>query len=65
MTVGENIKHYRRRAKLTQQELAEKLNITHGAISLWETDKRSMNVKQADKLAQALGVTLNDLMREE
>jgi transcriptional regulator with XRE-family HTH domain len=50
---------------MTQEDLAAALGITASAVSLWESGKRSMNVKQADKLAQALGVTLNDLMREE
>ena len=65
MTIGDNIKRLREAAGMTQEQLAEIMNVTHSAVSLWESGKRSMNVKQADKLAQALGVTLNDLMREE
>ena len=65
MTIGDNIKRLREAAGMTQEQIAEIMNVTHGAVSLWESGKRSMNVKQADKLAQALGVTLNDLMREE
>ena len=65
MTIAENIRRLREAKSMTQEDLAAALGITASAVSLWESGKRSMNVKQADKLAQALGVTLNDLMREE
>ena len=64
MTIAENIKRLRENKSMTQEDLAAELGITASAVSLWESGKRSMNVKQADKLAQALGVTLNDLMKE-
>ena len=64
MTIGQNIKKFRLAKGMTQEQLAEAMDVTHGAVSLWESDDRSMNVKQADKLATALGVTLNDLMRD-
>ena len=65
MTIAENIRRLREAKEMTQEDLAATLGITASAVSLWESGKRSMNVKQADKLASALGVTLNDLMREE
>ena len=64
MTIAENIKRLRENKSMTQEDLAAELGITASAVSLWESGKRSMNVKQADKLASALGVTLNDLMKE-
>lgn len=64
MTIGENIRFFRTQAGLTQAELAEKVNTTQPAISDYEADRSSPNVKTADKIAAALGVTLNDLMRE-
>ena len=65
MTIGENIKRIRTDAGLTQTEVAERAGISQAYLSQIESDLRSMDVKAADKLAQALGVTLNDLMREE
>ena len=65
MTIGENIKRLREAQGMKQDELAEALGVTAGAVSLWESDKRSMNVKQADKLAHVLGVTLNELVDEK
>ena len=64
MTVGENIKRLREKAGMTQEDLAKVLGVTHSAISLIESDKRGINVKKADKIAAALGVTLNDLIKE-
>lgn len=65
MTVGENIRRLREAKGMKQDELAEALGVTAGAVSLWESNKRSMNVKQADKLAQVLGVTLNDIVDDK
>ena len=65
MTIGENIKRIRTDAGLTQTEVAERAGISQAYLSQIESDLRSMDVKAADKLAHALGVTLNDLMREE
>lgn len=35
--VGDNIKRYRSEKSMTQDELAEKLNVTRQAVSNWET----------------------------
>ena len=64
MTIGENIKRLREDAGITQDQLAQRMNVTHSAVSLWESGKRSMNVKTADRLAFILGVTLNDLLKD-
>lgn len=64
MTIGQNIRKLREAKGMTQEDLAQVLGVTHGAISLWESDKRSMNVKQAVKIAAALGVTLTELVGE-
>lgn len=65
MTIGGNIRRLRESKGLTQEDLAAELGITASAVSLWESDKRSMNIKQADKLAHALGATLNELVDEK
>jgi len=63
MTIGENIKRLREEMGMTQEQLAEKMDVTSGAVSLWESNKRSMNVKQADRLAKVLGTTIIELIR--
>lgn len=38
MTLGENIKFLRKKNGITQEYLAEKLNVSRSAIAKWETD---------------------------
>lgn len=64
MTLGEQIKFYRKQAGMTQQKLADKLGVSFEAVSNWERDK---NVPTADNLqyiAEALNVTVDKLLGE-
>ena len=63
-TVGENIKKYREAKNMTQEELAQMLGVTSSNISQIESGDRGLNIKKADNLAQALGVSLNELLKE-
>ena len=38
MTLGERIKRYRQMQGLSQEELAEKINVSRQAITKWEND---------------------------
>jgi transcriptional regulator with XRE-family HTH domain len=64
MSIGANIKRLREKAGMTQEDLGKVLGVTHSAVSLIESDKRGINVKQADKIAKALNVNLNELVKE-
>lgn len=62
--LSEKIREMRRRSGLSQEELAEKLNVSRQAISKWELGSA---VPTADKLvdiADFFGVSLDFLMRE-
>ena len=39
-TMGERIKELRKANGMTQTELAEKMGVTKGTVSTWETDSR-------------------------
>lgn len=39
MSLGEKLKENRKKAGLSQEELAEKLNVSRQAITKWENDK--------------------------
>ena len=41
MTLGERIKELRKKNGLTQVGLAEKLDVTKGTVSTWETNSRT------------------------
>lgn len=65
MNIGENIKQFRKNKKITQKELAEKIGVTDSAITKYEKGDREPNIETLNKIATALGVTINDLVKNE
>lgn len=65
MTIGERIAYYRKKRHLTQKELAEKCNIYHTTLSLYENDKATPKMDTLQKIAQALDVPLKALLPDE
>lgn len=57
MSLGNNIKKYRRDLEMTQEELAGILCITSQAVSKWESGAGLPDVTQIVPLAKALNVT--------
>lgn len=55
-TIARNIKRYRVSAKMTQEQLAEKMNLTRQAISNWENEKACPDIESIMKLADALEI---------
>ena len=60
---GTFLAQMRKEMGLTQKELADRLNVTDKAVSKWETGKGFPDVKLLEPLAQALGVSLVELMQ--
>ena len=56
MTTGQLIKAERKKKKITQAELAEKLKISHVGVSQWENGVRNPKIGTIRKIADALGV---------
>ena len=63
--IGKFISLKRKEKKLTQQELAELLNITDRAISKWENGSCLPDVGTMPELCKILGITVNDLFSGE
>ncbi|MBP3893825.1 MAG: helix-turn-helix domain-containing protein [Atopobiaceae bacterium] len=59
------IRTLRRRASLTQEELARLLEVNQSAISQWETGRTLPDLEKLPKLAEALGVCIQDLFPSE
>ena len=59
--IGKRIRKYRKNMKLTQDELAEKLNTSKGTISNYETGYRSPRQDDLFLLAEVLRVSIDDL----
>lgn len=62
---GATIKALRESRKLTQAELAEKLGVSSKTISKWETAKGLPDISLLQPLAQALGISVIELMSGE
>lgn len=60
--IGASIRSFRKAAGLTQPELAKKIGVSHAAISYWENGVNIPNVKDCWKLADALSVSIDELV---
>lgn len=63
--IGKFIADCRKKEKLTQMQLAEKLGITDRAVSKWETGKAMPDASIMLGLCHTLGITVNDLLSGE
>ena len=59
------IREYRKAAKVTQDDLAEKLGVNRATVSKYETGAISPTLEQAQRIADILGVTLAELLGME
>lgn len=64
-TLGARIARLRKGKELTQEGLAEKLGITAQAVSKWENDLSAPDISALPLLADALGVSVDGLLRGE
>ena len=62
MTLGEKLKQARQNAKMSQEELALKMNVSRSAIAKWETDKGMPDVQNLKTMAFVLGVSIDYLL---
>lgn len=60
--ISKNIKNLRKEKNLTQDALAEMLNVTRQAISNWENDKTQPDIDTLERMAAALGVEPEELL---
>ena len=59
---GAVIKELREKHKLTQLELADKLNVSDKTISKWETGKGYPDITLLEPIAEAFGVSVTELI---
>ena len=62
---GATIKQLREKRELTQADLAEKIGVSSKTISKWETAKGLPDISLLQPLAQALGISVIELMNGE
>lgn len=62
-TIGEMISSLRKEKGMTQNELAEKMNVTDKAVSKWERDLSCPDINTISKLANILDVSVDELLQ--
>lgn len=60
--VGKNIRYLRKNKKMSQPDLAKKLNKSASAIQMWETNYRSPTMGTIQQLADIFDIPINDLV---
>ena len=60
-----SFKEQRKRAGLTQMEVAKQLGVTDSAVNQWEIGKTLPNTKRLGELAKLYGCTVDELLKEE
>lgn len=65
MKLGDNIQKLRKDLKLSQEQLAEKIDVTRQTISNWELGEPSPNPEQLKLLSKALNVSIDELLNND
>jgi len=63
MSLGQFIHRRRKHFGLTQEQLADQIHVSKSAVAKWETDGGIPDRDNLYRLAEALGVTVDDFHR--
>lgn len=61
MEIGKKIKHLRTEKGITQEKLAEYLNVSFQAVSKWENSTATPDISLLPKISTYFGITIDDL----
>lgn len=61
LTIGENIRNYRRKQDLTQEEFAECLGVSYQSVSRWENGATYPDIELLPAISKLLGITVDEL----
>ena len=65
MTLGQKIFELRNEQKMSQGDLAEKLNVSRQSISKWETDASVPELDKLIMLSDLFHITIDELVKDE
>jgi transcriptional regulator with XRE-family HTH domain len=65
IVIGKFIASKRRELNLTQEQLGEKLGVSHKSVSKWETGKCMPDYSAIEPLCQALNISISELLDGE
>ena len=63
MEIGKKLKDARIKSRLTQEEIAEKLNVSRQTISNWENEKSYPDIISVIELSSLYSISLDDLLK--
>lgn len=61
---GARLRYFRKKQKISQQQLGQMIDKPQTTISDWENDKYFPGIDEAVRLARALGVSIDELLDE-
>lgn len=64
-TIGEIICSLRKEKAMTQNDLAQKMNVTDKAVSKWERNLSYPDINSIPKLAQVLDISVEELLNAQ
>lgn len=62
LNIGKNILRLRKQRQITQEQLANMIGVTAGAVSKWETGNSTPDISILAPLARALNSTTDQLL---
>lgn len=62
MKFNENLKYLRKEEKMTQENLAERLNVSRQAVTKWESGQSLPDIENLKQIADLFGVTMDSLV---
>lgn len=65
MTIGEKIAQLRTNANISQEELAEKIDVSRQSISKWEMNQAMPQIDKVLVLCDLFNISADDLLRDE
>lgn len=65
MELGERIKQARQKAHLSQEKVAEIIGVSRQAVTKWESGQSAPNTENLFRLAEILGITVDQLIAPE
>ncbi len=65
MTIGEKIYKLRTAYNISQEQLAERLNVTRQSVSKWEIDQSSPHIDKILQLCELFNISTDELLKEK
>lgn len=62
LSIGENIRNYRKKNDLTQEALADRLGVTYQSVSRWEKGATYPDLELLPAISEMLGISVDELL---